>query len=124
MYFFEKTVKVVLDSSASTTVIDDLHACPFHNLTIWLRPLSDVTFTYAINYGNKVQNSGSSSGALKTYNDPQIFPANQPNANWSRKSNSIPYVVGTPISVDFTNTSGETAAFLCSIMSETYSTMI
>lgn len=124
MFFFEKTVKVVLDSSASTTVTDDLHACPFHNLTIWLRPLSDVTFDYAVNYGNQERNSGSSSGNLITYNDPQILPPNQPNANWAKRSGNQPYVVGTPISVNFTNTSGEAAVFLCSIMSQTFDNMV
>lgn len=124
MFFFEKTVKVELDSSASTTVTDDLHACPFQNLTVWLRPLSDVNFSYAVVYGNKVQNSGTSTGDLITYNDPQILPPNQPNANWAKRAGSIPYVVGTPISVNFTNTSGEKAVFLCSIMSHTYSNMV
>lgn len=124
MYSFEKTVKITLDSSASTTVTDNLHASPFYNLTIWLRPLSNVNFDYSINYGNQERNSGSSSGDLITYNDPQIFPANQPNANWARKSGSLPYIVGMPINVNFTNTSGETAVFLCSIMSQTYDNMI
>lgn len=124
MFYFEKTVKVELDSSASTTVTDDLHACPFQNLTVWLRPLSDVNFSYAVVYGNKVQNSGTSTGDLVTYNDAQILPPNQPNANWAKRAGSNPYVVGTPISVNFTNTSGEKAVFLCSIMSHTYANMV
>lgn len=124
MNYFKKTIKVKLATSESYTLIDDLHDTPFQNLTVWIRPMSNVTYTYSVDYGGKVQNSGSAiAGALTTYNDSQVFPPNQPNANWSEHSDGDYYVVGLPVNVIFTNT-GVSAVFLCSILSETKSQVI
>lgn len=129
MNFNYKSEKVELDATGgandSIVIMDDLHDTPFKNLTIWIRPESNMTYDYVIDYGGKSQGSGSASaGALTTYNDAKILPPNQPNANWSRYSDEAPYVVGLPINVTVTNTGASKSVFLISIISETFSQVI
>lgn len=122
MNFFKKTIKVELGPAGSYTLIDNLHDVPFKNITIWIRPVTSVTYSYSVNYGDSVRTSGSASaGAITTYNDTQILPPNQPSSNWSEGNE---YVVGLPVSATFTNTGASNSIFLCSIISETFSQVI
>ena len=122
MNYFKKTIKVELGSAEAYTLTDDLHSDPFKNLTVWIRPVSSVTYSYSVKYGDTSQSSGTAAaGAITTFNDTSILPPNQPNSNWSEGNE---YVVGLPVSVTFTNTGASKAVFLCSIISETFTPII
>lgn len=119
MQYFDKTMKVELAASASYTFTDGLHSVPFKNFSVWLRPMSTVTYTYSVKYGDLVQTSGSATaGALTSYNDTAILPPNEPNSNWSRHTEEGVFVVGLPITVTVTNTGTLPAVFLISAISE------
>lgn len=125
MIFNKKITQLSLGIGASGTITDALHDLPYKNLTVWIRPLdSSAAYNFSVDYGGAVQTSGSKSGGqIATYNDPQIQPPNNPSANWSEQnpdSPVVPFVVGVPINVNLTNTTGRTVLFNVSVISESH----
>ena len=122
--FFQRVNKQKINAGGSYTFTDDLHDIPFKDLTVNVKPEGSVTYTYNIKIGGASQSSGSASaGALTTYNNTSILPANQPNANWNKASDGGYFLkdstnVGWPITTEISNTGATAEMFTVSFTSE------